>query len=649
MNRKFPHLCSPIQLGNVLFKNRMFSSPTSTPELTPEGFITREVAEFYEPRAKGGVASLTISEAIVHRATGMSHASHINVETDAAISGLTLAARTIRRHGAVPSIELSHGGKFAAADKIDKTAQKDVLRFGPTAEVMENGAVVQEMSRDMIRMIVDCFGQAAARCKRAGFEMVLVHAGHGWLLQQFLSPLTNRRTDEYGGSTENRARLALEVLDAVRRAVGPGFPIELRISAEEYVPGGYGLSEAIAFAKLVEKKIDLLHVSTGVHEGCFGKTHPSMFSPRGMNVHYAAEIKKHVSVPVACIGGLNEPDMMEEIIATGKADVVEMARALLADPELPNKVMAGRDDEIIRCLRCFDCMGELMTTHTRICAVNPYVMREREMNYLTRVSEPKKVLIAGGGPAGMQAAITAAQRGHKVILCERQTELGGALRCERGISFKKDTFDLVSNMANRMQKAGVEVRLNTEVTAQYAEQEAPDVLIVAAGAQPIVPPLPGIDGKNVVIANDLSEPETKVGQRVVILGGGQVGCESAVHLAREGKTVTVVEMLDELAKDANGRQRPILLEVMQELKIETKTGLRGVAVTKDGLTCADKDGREVLFPADTVVCAVGQSPRRDVVLALRDAAPIVKTIGDCVTPKRIAEAVFHGHTAGMDI
>ncbi len=421
------------------------------------------------------------------------------------------------------------------------------------------------------------------------------------------------------------------------------------MSGEEHIPGGYNIDDAIQFAKLLESKIDLLHVSTGAHENSFAITHPSMFVERGCHVHLAATIKKHVKVPVACVGALNEPEQMEEIIASGKADVVEMARALLADPFLPRKVMLGHDDEIVRCIRCFTCLAERVHTQTRICSINPIIGREYESRFALPASEPKKVLVAGGGPGGMKTAITAAQRGHKVILCEKRAELGGTLKCVRAISFKKDLYGLIKSLEAQMRKAGVEIRLNTEVTQELVEREAPDVLVLAVGAAPIVPPIPGMDSPKVVRANNLSDEGIAVGKKVVILGGGLVGSESAVHLAQEGKDVTVVEMMKDVAVDANVRQRPILLDMFAKLQVKVKTRMKGVKITGEGLVCIDETGKEHLFEADTVVCSVGQHALREVVNDLLDAAPEVVQVGDCIKPQKVTEALYRGYHAGLDI
>jgi 2,4-dienoyl-CoA reductase-like NADH-dependent reductase (Old Yellow Enzyme family)/thioredoxin reductase len=635
MKRKFPNLFSPLRVGNVTLKNRIISAPMTFPRLTAVGCLTPEAIAFYELRAKGGAAVVTVSELIVHSATGKYYPLQVLMDAPNAKDSLAAAASAVKRHGAIPSMELSHGGKYSL------TNEENPVSYGPSDDFSDGIQVAREMPREIIDEIIEAYGKAASICKAAGFEMLLIHAGHGWLLQQFLSPSTNKRTDEFGGSLENRARLALEVIDKVRSVVGPDFPIELRMSAEEYLDDGYSFDEAIQFAKLVERNIDLLQVSTGSHKGSFDKTHPSPFMERGVNVHYAEEIKKSVGIRVSTIGALNEPEMMEDIIATGKADAVVMARALLADPYLPRKAFMGKEEEIVRCYRCFVCMGERITTGLRICALNPVIGSEYDTKFIHSTVKPKNVLIAGGGPGGMQAAITAAERGHHVILCEKTGELGGTLKAVKIVPFKQDLFKFIATKSLLMEKAGVDVRLNTEVTPDLVENIHPDVLII--------PSIPGIDGSNVIIANDLPDQYDKVGHKVIVLGGGLVGCETAVHMAQKGKDVTVVEMLHELCPDANPRYRPLLLDQLEKQVVACKAEMRGDRITEEGLVCVDRDGKEILFDADTIICAVGQKPLRSVVDKLRDCAPEVMEIGDCVKPGNVTEAVFRGYWAGIDI
>ena len=648
MERKYPNLSRSITLGKTIFRNRMFSAPMGGTDITNDGCIGAKSTAFYELRAKGGAGAVTVSELMVHPKTDASHAYHLDTAILNSLASATYTADAIRRHGAIPSIELSHSGMYAGTYMTDKTKQKSMNLWGPSDTVRPDGVEVKALTKEMIDDIVASYKEVAGLVKRAGFEMLMIHGGHGWLLNQFFSPYFNKRTDEYGGSLENRCRLAVEVLKAVREAVGPFFPIEFRLSGSELFEGGYDLEEGCRIAQQIEPYIDLLHVSAGTYQRGFGDTHPSMFKEHGCNVYLAAEIKKHVSVPVATIGGLNDPAQMEEIIASGKADVVYMARALLADPYLPRKVVENRDEEIVRCLRCFTCMAERAATSTRRCTVNPLIGREIEGDEITLAPVKKKVLVAGGGPGGLYAAYTAARRGHQVVLCEKESEVGGILKSEQALPFKHEMYELAGTYKLLAEKAGVEIRLNTEVTKEYAEKENADALIIAVGSTPLVPPISGLDGENVVIVNNYYQEKDKVGDDVVVFGGGLAGCECAIHLGMEGKKVHLVEMRDMLAPDANVRHRPLLLKEIEKY-VTVHTGYKGLEVSREGILCEDKDGQKVMVPGRTVICALGQRSRTDIAEELQDAAPFVRVIGDAAKVSTITNAVYQGYHAALDI
>ena len=648
MKRDYPNLCKPLKIGRLTLRNRMCSAPLGATDVDAQGTPGPRTLGFYEARAKGGAAIVTVSELVVHPETDGSQMLHLSLKTPGQLGAFTYVADAIKRHGALASIELSHSGQYAGTYMVDKKKKGDLHQFGPSDGVRPDGIPVKALTKEQIASIVAAYAEAAGLAKRAGFDMCMVHAGHGWLINQFLSPYFNHRTDEYGGSLENRVRFAREILTAVRAEVGPGFPIELRMSGSELFDGGYDLDEGCRIAHALEDLVDIIHVSAGSYQFGFSITHPSMFREHGCNVYLAEEIKKHVSVPVATIGGLSDPDQMEEIIASGKADLVVMGRALLADPELPNKVMANEGDDIVRCMRCFVCMAERPVTQTRRCALNPRIGRELEGLDIVPAARKRKVLVVGGGIAGMVAARTAALRGHDVTLCEANDTLGGILRTEAALPFKQDMYHLGVTYAHLCEKAGVDIRLNTPVDAAFADEFGADACIVAVGSEAMTLPVPVSDDAVVRSIDELYLEGAPVGEEVVIVGGGLTGCECALLMAGKGKKVHLVEMRGGLAIDANIRHRPILLAQIEEAGVDVALDACAQAVTADGVTVA-QDGAERLIAGDTVVCAIGQRSRTAAADALRDAAPFVRIIGDARRPSNITNAVYEGFHAALDI
>lgn len=653
MKHKYPNLAKPIRLGNVLVKNRIFSAPTGLMGYDTDAHFTTDNRAYYEYKARGGVAVVTLGECIVHGESGSSHNLQPRLDDPNLLPSLTNLVKDVKRHGALANIELSHGGKYGGLVSVGGDMKEGKKAYGPCEEDLPTGEHVYEMPREMIHQIVEHYGNAAKMAKRAGFDMVNVHGGHGWLFSQFLSPTQNKRTDEYGGPLENRARFFLEALDAVRKEVGPGFPIEVRINGDDFMEGGMHLADAIELAKLIESKVDLINVSAGSHEveELFVRTHPSMFLEHGCNVYLAAEIKKHVSVPVSCVGGLNDPAQMEEIIASGKADIIELGRALLADPFLPKKIFSGREDEITPCLRCFECLGSSVVNMGIQCAVNPVIGNELANRFSDPKAEsPKKVLVAGGGPGGMQAALEASERGHKVILCEKTDALGGALKFAKTIDFKADLYKFSQSLRIRLEKnTDVEIRYQTEVTPQLVEELAPDVVIVATGAAPIIPPIPGIDSDNVRPATELAHMDPKdIGENVVILGGGLVGCEEGIHLGHQGKKVTIVEMRSEAAADCNCFHKSALnMELKKYVTVLTDT--RASRITSEGMYALDKEDKEIFLPADLVVCAAGMRPDHKLEEQLREMGVEFEVIGDAVRPGKVTQAMFDGYYRAKDL
>ena len=646
---KYPHLFSPIRIGNIRMKNRVIAAPTSPSMITTEGHFTPEMTAYLEEKALGGAAVVTYGESIVHSATGKSHNKQLQLDSFGVKQGMAETARAIHNAGAYANIQLSHGGKYGGLISVGGDQDGCEVAYGPSYEITPAGEV-QEMPRELIFEIVKSYGRGAKLCKDCGFDMVQVHAAHGWLFSQFLSPVTNRRTDEFGGSLENRARFLIMALDEVRKAVGQQFPIEIRISGDDLTEAGLGMEECVKVAEMVEDKVDLFNVSCGNHEDpdMFCRTHPSAFYKRGVNVYLAAEIKKHVSKPVACVGSLNDPAQMEDIIASGQADIVEIGRALLADPYLVKKALEGDDDDITPCLRCYECFGETSKSETVKCTVNPTMGQQfSEKNRKKDPRKVKRILIAGGGPAGMEAAIIAADRGHDVTLVEKSDKLGGNLHPAGAAYFKEDIRKLCRVLIKRIEKASVKVILNTEVTPEYVEKFNPDALFVAIGANELCPPIRGMELPHVVMAIDAELHPEKLGKRVAIMGGGLVGGEAAISFRHEGKECSIIEMKSKIAEEVNSFYRGGLMpEIEKSVVCYINTKVK--EIVPKGVIC-ERNGEEFLVEADTVVCALGFRAPYNRVDALCEKVDEVYIIGDCKNVGQIYQAINEAYYAAMRV
>ncbi|MDR2770576.1 MAG: FAD-dependent oxidoreductase, partial [Clostridiales Family XIII bacterium] len=641
---KYPRLFSPIRLGDTIFRNRIFGSPTGYQDLSPEQYPPPEAVAYYARKALGGAASVAVGECVVDSKRGRGGPNHIQMDDKEALGPLTKLAEGISKYGAVAVAELQHAGMYA---QDSRRRGNDI--YGPVAlddvrgELLHADATderVSAMTEAVIEETIEAYANAAAFAKFCGFGMVLIHGGHGWLLSQFLSPHANTRDDRWGGSFENRIRLPLSIVERIRQKCGPKFPIEFRMSASEANPKGYDIDEGVKIAMALDGKVDLIHASAGHHEikDAFVVTHPDMFKAEGCNAYLAAAIKKRVSTPVATVGAFTDPAFMEEILASGKADVIEVARGLIADPDLPLKARAGRDERIIKCLRCFTCFSNLLTNRQFCCAINPEIGLELEAQRAAPPVVRKTVLVAGGGVAGMQVALTAHARGHRVILCEKSEKLGGALLCEERVPFKDKLSAYLKTQARFVAEAGIDLRLNTEVTPELARALAPDVIVAALGARPIIPHIPGIDGKNVARAEAVYQNPDLAGKRVVILGGGLVGVELGLFLAGLSREVTVMEMLPALSDGGNVLHALALDVAMRERGVKAALSTKAAKIDGRGVVGENAEGERKLFEADTVIYAIGQKPLWEAAEGLRACAPEFHQIGDCLTPKNIRAA-----------
>ena len=641
----YENLFRPLQLAGLTLKNRLLSAPTSLAELGPEEHYSQANFDYYRLKAAGGCALVTVGDVIVDLDTGRSHPQQVGLDDPGAIPYLVQMAEAIHAGGAAASIEIDHGGALCAPDFI---GGKNAI--GPSGYVDNWGDEVEEMTEEQIYYIADKFGEAAATAKACGFDMVMVHMGHGWLLHQFISEITNHRTDKWGGSFENRMRFPLLVIEKIREAVGRAFPIDVRISGSERIEGGYGIETGIEIAKALDGKVDLIHVSAGTQQEEYSAVlmHPGAFQKHGENSGLAAEIKKHVKTPVCTVGAFSEPDKMVAFMDESGVDCIAMGRALIADPFLPKKLLRGQADQITPCLRCGECQSGLMRNRVLHCAVNPMIGSECNFYRPIPTNETRTVLIAGGGPAGCQAAREAHQRGHKVVLCEASDKLGG-LKYADNADFKANIAKYRDFLARQTAALPIDIRLNTTVTKELVDEVKPDALIIAIGAQPWMLPVPRDKKAHVVFGADLRK-DTQVGENVVVVGGGLIGSEEAVALAREGHKVTILEMQEELAPDCGRMHRINLLHQIEvEENLNVATGHRCSAIQADCVTAIDPEGNEVSFAADTVVMAAGMRPDSAEVERLRALVPESYVVGDAFRARQIGQATRDGVSAVIDM
>ncbi|MBR1781629.1 MAG: FAD-dependent oxidoreductase, partial [Oscillospiraceae bacterium] len=619
---------------------------------------------FYAEKAKGGYAVVTLVDSPVDREHAATNPRSFAL-TPANQPKLAEIARAIHAGGALASQELNHGGNVAFAGANPDAEAEGWEAWGPVevhkiekgvlhGEPYEERIDIHGMTEADMNVVADHYADCAELLKNAGFDMVLLHGGHGWLLDQFVSPLYNTRTDEYGGSLANRAKFPLMVIDRIRQRCGEFFLIEYRMSGSEEIEGGLSKEEGIEFAKLLDGKVDLIHVSAGLdtEEYQAVHTHPTMFLPHGVNVHYAADIKAAgVKTPVVTIGGINTPELAEQILAEGKADVIAMARASIADPYFPEKARHGCAADIVPCLRCLDCLTGLHSGNNLSCAVNPRTAQEPRFD---RMSPPaarqRKVLVVGGGPGGMKAAVTAAQRGHIVTLAERNDYLGGLLKFTDYDDLKIDLMRLKNHLIHQVETSNIEVKLNTTVTPDFIRAGGYDAVILAVGSSPARPPIPGLDDPSVEHATTVYTKLEGFGTRIAVLGGGLVGCETGLYLAENGHEVTIIEMQEDIAPEANWMHRAGMMQAFDKAPITCRTGLRVAKIEPGkGVYATNAAGEEEFIPADGIVYAMGMRPNTDIVSELKDVVLDTVTIGDCNRPRKARQAIEEGYWAAVNL
>jgi len=637
------HLFAPIKVGNVELRNRMVMLAIGTGYPESDGTAGDRLVNFYVERARGGVG-LIITPFIPF---DMASPVIPGLYDDRFIPGARKLTDAVHIYGAKIAPQLL--GQYFWVNK--ENGSFEFIAPSPVFNKMI-GTTPRALTVEEIHRLVDEYGEAGSRAREAGFDAVELHLGIGYLLNRFISPCTNKRSDEYGGSLENRMRFPLEIIDRIHERAGEDYPIICRVSAEEFMEGGHTIDDSKKVATILEAAgVQAIDVEAGWHECPVPLVVMSV--SRGAFVYLAEEIKKVVNVPVVTAYRINNPELAEEILVQGKADLIGLGRALLTDPEFPNKAKEGRSDEIRLCIACSNCLDNLLMGYKTgaplpaFCSLNPRMGKEAEYT-IVPAKKGKRVFIVGGGPGGMEAARIAALRGHQVTLYEKGEELGGQLRVACLPPYKDELNCLIKSMATQVKKAGVEIRLNAEVTPEMVEKKEPDVVILATGAAPLIPNIPGVEQDNVVTAVDVLTRRKEVGKAAVIIGGGMVGCETAEFLAKHGKKVTIVEMLPKIGSDYGATYRHVVLGRLREAGIRMETNAIVEEITDRGVR-AKRDGASEFFPGDTVVLAVGFTPNKELGERLRGKVPTLYSIGDCIEPRRIREAIEEGFRLGREI
>lgn len=637
-------LFEPGQIGKINIKNRIVMSAMGIGGLAePDGRLGKRATDYYVTRAKGGVGLITTGAARVTQEIDPSGSSFPGADTPMYISSLSELAESIHDYGAKVAIQLTAGrGRIAPIEYLQTFG---AVAPSPVPCFSDPQIIARELSIKEIERLVYAFRVAAEIISIAGIDAIELHAHDGYLLDQFLTPLWNKRKDKYGGDLNGRLRFAIEIIEAIKKVTGNEIPIIYRFGLTHYYDGGREIEEGLEVVRRLEAVgIDAFHIDAGCYETRYWALPPPTLPP-GCLVDLAETVKQVVKVPVIAVGKLGYPELAEKVLLEGKADFIALGRPLLADPEWPNKVKEGKNEDIRPCIGCHEgCIGRIYKKKYISCAVNPMTGKEEE--FQIRPTEKKKtVLVIGGGPSGMEAARVAALRGHKVTLLEKKDSLGGNLIPASVPDFKKDFKTLIDYLSIQIKNLGITIELEKEATPKLILEMKPDVLFIATGGTPIIPDIPGINNKEKVFtAVDVLLGKAKVGGMVVVIGGGLIGCETALYLAQKGKKVTIVEIFKNIASNMFISNQMHLLKLLAGFDTSILTETQVSEIKEEGVIIVNKHGEQKIIAADTIIVAVGLKPDRKPFEVFRNNVniPEIYFIGDCLEPRKVINGIWEG-------
>ncbi|MDY6968033.1 MAG: FAD-dependent oxidoreductase [Spirochaetota bacterium] len=641
MESQFKRLFDPIDIGSMTIKNRFVMAPMGT-------VFSRDIDEtherriaYYEARAKGGTG-LIIVEASSVDSDAVMIPGMINNYDDEFLPLLKKYSDVIKKYGAKAVLQLAHGGGAVSSFISGKTP----VAPSPIPPRV-GGEIPKELTNEEIKKIVEKFGDAALRAKKGGFDGVELHGAHAYLFVQFFTPAFNKRTDEYGGSLENRARFYIEVIENIREKVGPDFPVWSRINARHFnLEEGITLDDSKKLAKMLEKA-----GANAVNVSCYGIGKDNFINctdTPGSLAYLAEEIKKEVSIPVIAIGMMT-PEVGEKILEDGKADLVAFARGFLADPEIPNKTKNGEVEDIVPCIACLRCLQEMIFKMSPlICSVNGALGNERECE-IKPAADKKNVMVIGSGPAGVEAARIAALRGHNVTIYEKEDKVGGQLNQASVPPGKKRFKAYLEYLQTQATKHGINTKTGVEVTTDLIEKEKPDAVVITTGVVPVIPEIKGIDRSNVVTADNILLGKAKCGERVIVIGGELVGIETAHYLMDKVKKITVTRRGEAMATTMIPIERENLLEELEKNGVELLTKVKYKEITDKGLILIDENNNERLIEADTIILAAGAKSNDSLYNKIKGKVKELHKAGDCIEPRQIGEAVKEGLRIGLNL